>query len=145
MVTRAQVDAARLEALEAQMRAHTLRLQYVEQQQRLTAEIQEAEQGERLELTDRLTDVEQAVFTPAPPEQAVFTPVPTEQVYRVPTGGTLHAEPDVEATIVAQLDDGALVRAVEIISPFALQPIWREVRTEAGVQGWILTSLIEPA
>jgi uncharacterized protein YndB with AHSA1/START domain len=135
MVTRAQVDAARLEALEAQMRAHTLRLQYVEQQQRLTAEIQEAEQGERLELTDRLADVEQAVFTPAPPEQ----------VYRVPSRGTLHAEPDVEATIVAQLDDGALVRAVEIISPFALQPIWREVRTEAGVQGWILTSLLEPA
>jgi hypothetical protein len=135
MVTKAQVDAARLEALEAQMRAHTLRLQYVEQQQRLTTEIQEAEQGERLELTDRLADVEARVFPPAP----------AEQVYRAPFGGWVYAEPDMESAIIAPLERGAVVRAVEVFAPEALPPVWREVRTEAGVQGWTLTSLIEPA
>lgn len=63
------VALARIAALEARCVAAELRLSALETLQRLNAQIAEAETGERLELSDRLADVEAVMFPPAPPEQ----------------------------------------------------------------------------
>jgi hypothetical protein len=63
------VTRVRLDALEARCAAAEQRLHILETQQRLLAEQQGGEAGERLELSDRLADIEKVVFPPAPPEQ----------------------------------------------------------------------------
>lgn len=165
VVTKVQVDAARLEALEAQMRAYTLRLHYLEQQQRFLGEQRDAETGERLELSDRLADVEAKVFPPAPAEQppllsheassayeAAFERIIASSTllhtYRAPNGGDAMVEPRLSLVIYtfgigATFKSPGSVRAQPPKIGPGQSDEWVIVCTPDGRTGYIHSSLVE--